>query len=481
MLNAAEYRQLPGEEAAAEVFEDGTPESVEVTGRWQILPMRQKVLVYFQFGLLGAGVLLPFNALITPSEYFRACFASTKYANNFASWIVVGYNATTIVFSAHATATLEKTTPQARITRSGLCILGSLLAFTLSTFIVTQANSGTAQLYFAFVILLSIFMAAATAYFQNATVALSARFGPLCMGSMLSFQGVVGALISLVQLIAALSFVKVQSISTTETVPIDAETIKSATAFFTFTTVLMAIVLTSFRILTRTRLYAEVATKDAAAMQEAAIGASRPISSLERLVSVQRKISSLCFSIASVFGITLCLFPALTSRVTSSSAKPGTSLASPLIFSAVHFLVFNTLDVVGRTIPSLVPPKLILERGWIFILSALTRIAFVPLFKLGHLQTTHAPPAEPSDSLDLLLSRAKNDSVSILQADWVFFLLLSLFAISNGYLSTSLFLAAPNHPQLRVDERQPAATILSFWLTIGLAIGSALSFTTSNW
>jgi hypothetical protein len=48
------------------------------------------------------------NALITPSGYFQACFSATPYAQTFASWLVIAYNVSTIAFSAHATATLEK-------------------------------------------------------------------------------------------------------------------------------------------------------------------------------------------------------------------------------------------------------------------------------------------------------------------------------------------------------------------------------------
>lgn len=68
----------------------------------------QRILTKSIFVILGAAVLLPFNALITPSEYFRTRFEGTRWATSFSSWIIVVFNVSTIIFSAHATATIER-------------------------------------------------------------------------------------------------------------------------------------------------------------------------------------------------------------------------------------------------------------------------------------------------------------------------------------------------------------------------------------
>ena len=64
--------------------------------------------------------------------------------------------------------------------------------------------------------------------------------------------------------------------------------------------------------------------------------------------------------------------------------------------------------------------------------------------------------------------------------DSVFFLSVIVFGLSNGFTATSVFVAGPECPSL-VDEAEKATagTILSFWLTLGLAVGSALSFAVS--
>ncbi len=437
--------------------DEGAGAESHLTLAWDGLDARHQLGVVGCFGLLGAGVLLPYNVLITPSEYFRAAFAGSAFERTFASWIIVAYNVGTIAFGAHATVTLERTTCARRIARSGAVMLVSLLLLALSS---VSYESVSAPSYFFFILLLTFAMAAATAYFQNAVVALAAQFGARCMGSMLSFQGLIGALVSVVQLSAAISFRRAHSkidaaSSSTES--------SSATLFFSFGTLLMGGILLAFRALYATKLY-QAADADMSAAKAAALLRSAP---LPRLLAVQKKIGALCFSMATIFIITLALFPALTARITSSSAPAGTLLASPLIFTSIHFVVFNVTDLLGRVVPSFLPPEIVNQPSAVIVAASLLRIVFAPLFKGMHL----SGPAHATEAA----------TGSILQRDWVFFLILAAFGLSNGFLSTLMFITAPQRPNLRPDERSLAATVLSFWLTIGLAIGGALSFATVSW
>ena len=268
-----------------------------------------------------------------------------------------------------------------------------------------------------------------------------------------------------------MSLVKHRTPAASISAPLDSQTAKSAAVFFGFSTALMGAILFAFHLLSRSHIYAEIdqETKDAKAVPNGSLSRS----SFDRLSGVQRKIAPLCFSVAYVFVVTLALFPAFTARVTSSSAQKGSLMASSLVFSAVHFVVFNTADLVGRTLPSLVPARFVPESSLIFVLASLARTIFAPLFNGAH--------TERSTGTGPMVVRGVETSTSLLQADWVFFTLLTIFGISNGYISTSLFLSAPARPQLRPDERQLAATVLSFWLTIGLAVGSALSLATASW
>lgn len=80
----------------------------DLPSSWMELSNTNKVLVQCSFGMLGAAVLLPFNAIITPSEFYRSLLRNTPYETSCMSWIVVAYNVSCIVFGAHATATMHR-------------------------------------------------------------------------------------------------------------------------------------------------------------------------------------------------------------------------------------------------------------------------------------------------------------------------------------------------------------------------------------
>ena len=49
-------------------------------------------MAYYIFFLLGIGSLLPWNAFITASEYYRNRFCGTDYVLNFEAWFSVAYS-----------------------------------------------------------------------------------------------------------------------------------------------------------------------------------------------------------------------------------------------------------------------------------------------------------------------------------------------------------------------------------------------------
>jgi hypothetical protein len=116
---------------------------------------------------------------------------------------VLTYNAGTIIFGAHATATLESTTPLRRMLRSGITVLAALVLLAAYVFLHQlgpSVHAGDAapktpradgQAVFPALLAVAAVMAAATAYLQSAVVALSSTFGARPMGLMLAGQGVV--------------------------------------------------------------------------------------------------------------------------------------------------------------------------------------------------------------------------------------------------------------------------------------------------
>ncbi|KAF8192532.1 nucleoside transporter-domain-containing protein [Pholiota molesta] len=127
------------------------------------------------------------------------------------------------------------------------------------------------------------------------------------------------------------------------------------------------------------------------------------------------------------------------------------------------FLVFNIGDFLGRYICSY-PFFLVWSSKRLLTLSA-ARTLFIPLFLMCNVQRgASTVPYDPIISSDLL-----------------FMIILFLFGGSNGYVSSLCMMAAPSlehNPRLkgRAEDVDVAATVASFCLVGGLALGSIASF-----
>lgn len=536
--------------------EDGPAEPLIKTGvegapAWERMSSRQRTLVYVTFGLLGMGVLLPFNSLITPAEYFRSSFARTPYANTFSSWITVSYNVISILVGIHATATggFERSNPRRRITLSSSVIIISVFCFALSTRVGeyssrtghhddTPTTRPASNTYFYFTLFIGGLLSGACAYLQNSVVSLSTAFGAggTFMGSMLAGQGVVGVGISIFGFTSAWS----QQAAPEDGASADQTTqetfrsiARAATLFFGMNTLLMMVVLAAFLWLVNTPLYTQVMAKQVATIdkiQDERDGSSRlgdddledrlepPMTqswhsirsishpaysswlkkvpgfyslspttreSLLRISLVQSKVKWDCAAVAFVFVITLSIFPALTSSVqsvyrgTSRSGHSSVDLTSPQLFVPFHFFLFNLSDLLGRSLPSLLPSTLLRKARALFSLSLL-RSLFVPLFMACNVVSTSqrtGPISHANASVaDGWLAQLMQSS------DAPFFGLMLLLGFSNGFVSTCIMISGPSRSKLvnskGASEGPLAATLLSFWLCVGLAVGSGLSFLT---
>ncbi|KAF9412329.1 hypothetical protein BGZ76_005194, partial [Entomortierella beljakovae] len=173
---------------------------------------------------------------------------------------------------------------------------------------------------------------------------------------------------------------------------------------------------------------------------------------------------NLYIAITLVFGLTLSLFPSLTSIVESSNTDENRPRISSDLFVPFHFLVYNVGDWAGKALPSIpyFAPNIIHPTGKQqvrFILSALARFVFIPIFL-----TANLPIDEDKRLLPYLI---RND------AAW--FILVFIFALSNGYIGSIVMMVGP--ACVMGGERKARAGVkLGFWLTMGLALGSLASF-----
>ena len=140
------------------------------------------------------------------------------------------------------------------------------------------------------------------------------------------------------------------------------------------------------------------------------------------------------------------------------SVQPVHPDTNPLIFSSIHFLLFNLGDFAGRSLCSY--PALLTWDDKRLLAFSLLRTLFIPLFLLCNINPGTTP---------------------FINSDFLFFLILLLFGLSNGYVGSMCMMSAPNlEHNKRLKERREdvdiAATVISFCLVGGLVIGSFASF-----
>lgn len=334
---------------------------------------------------------------------------------------------------------------------------------TLSTTI-----SSSPGVFFAFVLLNGIAQAAAGSYLQTSVVAIASLFGRPAMQAMMAGQAFVGVVVSGVQLLSSAASIRAAGIAAAHAQDYDegaAET-RAAVLFFGLSTVFLCFTLGAEAWLVRMPDYQAIASQLEQAKARGEENALDLKHEKGRILRVAKKNFQYEFAVGYVFAVTLAVFPPIT-----ASIEPTSPSFHPLIFTAAHFLVFNVGDLAGRYLCAI--PQLLVWSSRKLLLFSSIRTLFIPLFLMCNVQRPSIPsiPGAP-------IPMATDGP--FISSDVLFFLILLLFGLSNGYISSMCMIAAPStahNPALRDrGDVDVAATLASFCLVGGLAVGSFASF-----
>ncbi|KAG5654678.1 hypothetical protein H0H81_009927 [Sphagnurus paluster] len=353
--------------------------------------------------------------------------------------------------------------------QSRACILWlSLLNLLLTTSTFFHVSPG---LFVAFVLFNGAAQAALGAYLQTSITAVASLFGPPAIQAMMSGQAAVAVAVSGVQVLSSSLFLWRATPEAIAANAIDGSAEQgSARMFFALSTLFLIISAVAHNILISKPAYKTlVASLERKSFREAgttaeqesltSVGRSHDFTSEKaRILRVAKANITYEIAAAYVFIVTLAVFPPITTSVTPTN--PSTH---PLLFNVVHFLVFNIGDFLGRYICA-IPALWIWSAKWLVSLS-MARTLFIPIFLMCNIQ-------RPSTDLPV---------TPIINSDFLFFLILFAFGLSNGYVSSMCMMSAPSldhNPRLegRKEDVDVAATVASFSIVAGLALGSIGSF-----
>ncbi|KAI4887858.1 hypothetical protein NFI96_015076 [Prochilodus magdalenae] len=166
--------------------------------------------------------------------------------------------------------------------------------------------------------------------------------------------------------------------------------------------------------------------------------------------AVLKKIWVMALCVTCVFMVTLSVFPAITVLVKPDALFTGTWAD---IFTALCcFLVFNIMDWIGRSVTSVVqwPSK----DSCLFPILVVARLIFIPAFMLCNIQSQYL--------------------TVVFKHEFAYMLIMSLFAMTNGYFACLCMSYAPQ--LVRSKDAETTGALMTFFLALGLSLGGAFSF-----
>ena len=171
-----------------------------------------------------------------------------------------------------------------------------------------------------------------------------------------------------------------------------------------------------------------------------------------RIISVLKLIWRPVTAVFLAFLVTIGIYPSVLVLVESQyQCQDGSNRLFNDLFLPFLFLVYNTFDFAGRVSAEKFKPLLNVNNIMPF---SLLRLFFIPLVLTCNIPDSQFPTRLPYDA--------------------AFFIIVILFAFSNGYLASSSMMLGPS--LVSPKDQSIAGTIMIFALTIGLFAGGALSF-----
>lgn len=242
----------------------------------------------------------------------------------------------------------------------------------------------------------------------------------------------------------------------------DLAVIRGAGVYFVVCCVVVLIVLLAFFVLEQqplTRACIRRATREAEAEAAARVVKRTDVNALPKpnpqnaanapgslglpLRDLAWRVRSWGAAVTLVFAVTLTLYPAITSTIAASAS--GTCMWRAT-FVPLMFLLFNLGDTVGRAAVCYIPK---LQSS--VLLLALARVVFAPTF------------------IELAHSAGSSDALPIAA--------MLIFAVSNGWLTTAIFVCAPD--SVSPADRPATGALMVLFLNVGLTLGSIASYVMS--
>ena len=173
--------------------------------------------------------------------------------------------------------------------------------------------------------------------------------------------------------------------------------------------------------------------------------------SVRRKWRILKATGLMCFTVTAVYTVTFTVFPGVTDDIAYRGNIPG---ATPYVMNTMNWwliiltTMFNVFDTIGRSLPAKVPPC----QPRVLAIFPVARTVFIPLFTFGLIWSTWN--------------------------DWATVVLMVVFALTNGYVTSASFMVGPG--LVPHQHREEAGFIMSLFLQMGILLGSQIARAFAN-
>ncbi|XP_054635459.1 equilibrative nucleoside transporter 2-like isoform X2 [Dunckerocampus dactyliophorus] len=411
--------------------------------------------------MLGLGTLLPWNFFMTASQYFNKQLVTPSNVSNassgaiskdynYDSWMALLSQLPLLLFTLLNSFLYQRVSERIRVAFSLVAIF---LLFSLTAALVRVPLQP--YTFFSITMATIWFINMFSAVLQGSLFGVVGLFPPRYSTLFMSGQGLAGIFAAIAMLCSILGNTDINSAALGYFITPCVATLGTLLCYLLLPHLKFARFHLSRRMSDEEENMKELLSSgDKKAEKKEGIDVSRKLMSepeeRSSVLVVSRKIWTMAVCVTCVFAVTLSVFPVITVRVKSVYKDSATW---DKVFTCVCcFIVFNAMDLVGRSAPSLAqwPSK----DSWLFPAAVASRLVFVPL-----LMTCNIPDSKLS---------------VFFHHDAAFATIMALFAFSNGYLASLCMAYAPQ--LVRHKDCETAGSLMTFFLVLGLALGASLSF-----
>ena len=405
---------------------------------------------YIAFFLQGIALMLAYNIFFTTSEFFSHRFKSSMFADNFITYFNFCFQIANLVFVTLAMARQHCANFHRQIYIGS--VINGLVFVMLCVLTFWKLN---AVPMFWIVMTLFAIASVVNAYLQNALYAIASRWGSAYVQALCSGQGLASVATAAVPLLFA---VLADPASSQDGYAIA----RRALLCYIPSALLIFFALFSYFILRwhpmheRNRHLMNDEWGFTAYIKPEYI----PKMNLKDMWYVAKDIKGLVAANFICWTVSVALFPAITGGVTHVNGPGGLNAvwANKEVFTLVHYLISSSGDWIGRVLAGF--PKLRIHRTRSLVAFSILRVGFIILFLMCNTET----PKTGARLLPLTIN-----------SDAAFLALVAAFALTNGWLSSVVFMEGPERMSSD-SEKEAAGMVQSFSMTAGCFIGSLLSF-----